>query len=138
MNKSKFPKNIHSEISRYVEGNIRTYIGGNIMYSSYNSPNTTSSVSDMLWPLLEVIEPISIKMYARSVSLLRRNPDPILACSISLHYDLYKDLMSSKSYYRAKAELIQCRLIIATSSSKLFIVNIQYTNKLYKPKLDIE
>ena len=80
----------------------------------------------------------AIKMWHRSLSRLKRNSDATKACSLSMMYEEYSDILSRNYYYTALKELLDVELIHSTLDKHVYVISITYANKLYKPKLDIE
>ena len=125
------------DISAYLELHQKEYTTEDFIYVSYTSPNTMYSVSNNLDELLLTLSIHSIKMWHRCLSLLKRSPDATSACSITLSYENFSDILTRNYYYKAKKELVHHRLVLATSKSSIYVVNILYANKLYKPKVEL-
>lgn len=126
----------HESISKYLDSQLRTYLTDEFAYASYTSPNTTFSVHNDLFEIMLGLNPSALKMYLRTVTLLKRNADPVLACTIKVKYELYEDLFSPRSFKSAKKELITKDLFLTTDHRDIVIVNVKYANKLFKPKVE--
>lgn len=129
-------KNLHQFISEYLELQRKDYITKDFAYTSYHAPNTTYTVSDELDRILIKLPPKAYKMWHRTMSNMKRNHDPIVACTVLFKYEFYKDLMTKNSFYDAKAILLEHELFIKTSKSNIIIVNVKYASKLFKPKFE--
>ena len=125
------------DINDYLNSHERQYRTKDFIYNSYNSPNTMYQVSNNLDELLLTLSFSGLKMWHRCMSLLKRNGDPTIACTIVMNYHSFCDILSQKYYYIAMKELQQKDLLLATRYKNRVIVNIDYANKLYKPKLEI-
>ena len=125
-------------MTKYLEQHKRTYITADFAFTSYNPPNTTHRVSDDLNEILLTLPGPTIKVWLRTVSLLVRNSDPVLAVSVLLPFELFEDLCSRSSFFRALKELKANDLLVKVPGvQSLYLVSPAYTHKLYKPKLDI-
>lgn len=122
----------------YLDQHLREYLTEEFGYASYSPPNTMYNVSNDLDELLLTLSYHALKMWHRSLSRLRRNPDPVKACSLQIVLTEYSDILSRNYYYKALDELIGAQLIHKTPVRHLYVINITYANKLYKPKLEIE
>lgn len=128
---------IVTDIPEYIDRHQRSYLTKDFAYSSYHSPNTMYKVSNDLDEVLLSLSYHAIKMWHRNMTLLKRNIDPIKACSITIVYNNYDDILSRNYYYKALKELLVSNLIYPTSDKHVYVVNLVYANKLYSPKLDI-
>jgi hypothetical protein len=128
---------IHSHISNYLESQRTDILTDEFGYSTYTAPNTMFHISNALPEMMIRMSPRVLKVWLRSISRLRRNHDPVIACTITMSYTYYKDVVSKGSYYKALKELEDEGLLIKTLNKKVFIVNIKHANKLYKPKFEI-
>lgn len=128
---------LHSHISKYLEKHKKLFITDEFVYTSWNSPHTMYNVSNDIDELLLTLSDSSIRFWHRTLAQLRRNHDPAIACSVEIKYSHYKDVISRNSYYTAKSQLVDNKLIIPTDNHAIYIVNINYANKLYKPELEV-
>lgn len=126
---------IHSKISEYLEQHRIEILTDEFGFATYNSPNTMYSVGNHVDELVLRLSPAALRMWHRCLSLLRRNTDPVLACSFIMKLELFEDIVTRNAYFKGKKELIRYDLILPTKDNKLYIVNIKHANKLYKPKL---
>jgi hypothetical protein len=126
---------IHEHISSYVDSLRREYISDDFIYASYNAPNTTYKFANDLDHIMLSLSHPAIKVWFRTMTLLKRNSDPVLACSIQLKLEYFTDIMSRATYFKAVAELVARDLLIKTPKRSLYIINIKYANKLYNPKV---
>lgn len=130
-------KFIYDFTDDYLNKLKRNYLTSEFGYSSWNPPNTTLTVSEHTLPLLMSLSPPTILFYISCLSMLKRNHDPVYACLICLDYKSLKVDYSKRTFYRYIQELCDKRLLIYVSKD-FYIVNIEYTHKLYKPKFDID
>lgn len=128
---------IINDINEYLSSHLREYLTDEFAFSSYNPPNTMYYVSNNVDEILLTLSHHALKMWHRSLSLLKRNTDPAKACTINVTYSDYSDILSRNYFYKARTELIESRLIYKTTDWNLYVINVSYANKLYKPKLDI-
>jgi hypothetical protein len=126
-----------SNIPEYLEHHRREYLTDEFAFSSYNAPNTMYQVSNHVDEILLTVSFHAIKMWHRSLSLIKRSKDPSLACSLAVSYSEYSDILSRNYYYKALNELLDKDLLFKTTDKHVFVINIMLANKLYKPKLDI-
>ena len=70
-----------SNIPEYLEHHRREYLTDEFAFSSYNPPNTMYQVSNDVDEILLTVSFHAIKMWHRSLSLLKRSKDPSQACS---------------------------------------------------------
>jgi hypothetical protein len=124
-------------IPEYLELHRREYLTDEFAFSSYSSPNTMYQVSNDVDEILLTMSFHAIKMWHRSLSLLKRNKDASQACSLHVVYSEYSDILSRNYYYKALNELLDRNLMYKTSDKHVYVVNISLANKLYKPKLDL-
>jgi len=54
-----------------------------------------------------------------------------------MKHEDYSSVVKRSAFFKSKKELIEAGLLVKTPKPNLMIVNIQYANKLYNPKLDI-
>lgn len=128
---------IVKDIELYVEQHRREYITDKFEFASYHAPNTMYSVSNDLDEILLTMSYHAIKVWHRTMSLIKRNTDPVKACTIKMSYDDYKDIVSRNYFYKAVRELSDGALIYETNRRGVYVINILFANKLFKPKLDI-
>jgi len=121
----------------YLEQHLREYITNEFAFASYSPPNTMYQVSNDVDELILTLSFHANKMWHRSLSRLKRNQDPVKACSLMFAYSEYQDIMSLNYYYKAIKELLKVSLLYSTPNKSVYVINITYANKLYKPKLDI-
>jgi len=126
-----------TDIEGYLESHNRDYLTEEFGFSSYNPPNTMYQVSNSLDELLLQCSYHAIKMWHRSVSLLKRNKDAVRACTIEVTFKLYDDVLSRNYYYKALKELTDHKLLIPTPDKNIYVINVQMANKLYKPQLEL-
>jgi hypothetical protein len=129
-------RNFHKHISDYLDGQRKDYITDDYAFTSYHAPNTTYVVSNDLDDILIELPLKALRTWYRTMRLLKRNHDPVLACTVVMKYEHYKDLMSRKSFYESKALLLEAQLLIKTAKPSIMIVNVRYASKLYKPKFE--
>lgn len=128
---------IHKHISEYIDNQRRDYITDDFAYASYNAPHTMYAISNDLDDILLKLKPRAYKVWHRTMTLVKRNHDPVMACSVHMRYEYYTDLVSRSSYFLAIKELVDAELLLKTKSPVIKIVNVKYANKLFKPKLEI-
>lgn len=125
------------DLTRYLERHKRDIITDDYAFSTYNAPNTMYQVSNDLDSLLLTQSAKAIKLWHMVMLFLKRNSDGTKAIVVVMKYDLFSVGLSRNSFFKAFKELVDCNLLIPTLDSSVYVVNIQYANKLYKPKLDI-
>lgn len=130
-------KDIHIHISDYLDSERKDYLTEDFGYSSYTAPNTMYQVSNDLDEILLKLPYSALKVWHRTMTLLKRNHDPVIACSVLMKYDYYSDLISKPTYHRSVKILVDADLLITTSKSTIKIVNVKYANKLFKPKFEL-
>lgn len=126
------------DIDDYINRHERSYQTKDFIYSSYHSPHTMYKVSNDVDEILLTMSFHAIKMWHRSLSLLKRNLEPSKACTVAIVYSEYSDILSRNYFYKALRELLQSKLLFATVDKHIYVINLIYANKLYSPKLDIE
>ena len=124
-------------IQEYLSSHQRDYITDDFAYSSYNAPNTMYQVSNDLDEVLSECSLSSIKLWHLIMLCVKRNSDPVKAISVTLSHDMFTGKISRNHYYKSLKELVERRLLLTTDIKHVYIVNVQYAHKLYKPKLDI-
>jgi hypothetical protein len=122
--------------SQYLESHLREYLTDEFAYASYNTPNTTYRVSNDLDGLLLECSNTSIRLWHMVMMRVKRNTDPVIAVTVRLHPQDFSGGISRNAYYKSMNELTSKRLLLATHVKGEYIVNIQYANKLYNPKLE--
>ena len=130
-------KDIHNHISEYIDSKKREFLTPEFGFASYTAPNTMFSVSNDLPDLMLKLTTPTLRFWIKALSTLKRSQNPVLAVTILVKYEDYKELVGRTNYYKAIKELLKHELFIATLRKNVFIVNIKYANKLYKPKLDL-
>lgn len=128
---------IHNHISNYLDKKKREFITESFGYTSYTAPHTMFSIGNDLPELMLKLNPPTLKVWLRCMSLLKRNHDPVMACTIIIKHEYFKDLVGRTNYYKAIKELVENEFLINTLRKSVYIVNINYANKLYKPKPDL-
>lgn len=123
-------------VQAHLDAHLQTYLGPDFGYNSYNPPNTTMVIADSLPEILLGLSGGAIRLYLRCLQLLKRNQDPVLACTVLLKASSVQDLFGERQYRRCRNELLSAGLLLATDSPSLVIVHVGYANKLYKPKLE--
>lgn len=127
----------HRHISDYLESQKKDIITDDFAYSTYTSPNTMFNISNDLPELMIAMQPTTLKIWLRMISLIRRSHDPVLACTVHVKHTAFKDIAGRTAYYKALKQLTDMELLIKTKKVSMFIVSIKYANKLFKPKFDI-
>lgn len=128
---------IIDNIEEYLERHKRDYITDEFAYSSYYSPNTMYQVSNDLDEILLTLSPHAVKLWHYILMSLKRNKDAHKACQVNVTLHDCITILSKNYYYKALQELLESTLIYATTTKHLYVVNVIYANKLYKPKFDI-
>jgi len=128
---------IHSHISTYLESQRTDILTDDFGYSTYTAPNTMFHMHNAMPEIMIAMPPRVLKVWLRSISRLKRNHDPVIACTIVMGYTHYKDIVSKGSYYKAVKQLEEDKFLIPTLNKKIYIVNVKHVNKLYKPKFEI-
>lgn len=128
-----FSKEYH-QVTNYLESQLKTFFTKEFGYKRYNSPNTMYKVSNKVDDLLLTLDPYTVMFWHKCLSMLKRNTNPELSCSLLLNPLQFDSLMKRRKYYYCLKELLKCSLLIATDNKKLFIVNVDYANKLFDPK----
>ena len=126
------------DMKTHLEDKTRTYVGPDMAYHSYNPPNTMYQVANTLDQVLLTCSYHSMKLWHSIMSRVKRNTDPVKVISIELRYTLFSDHLSRNYYYMALKELTDKELIQTTTTKCLYVINIDYAHKLYRPKFDIE
>jgi len=121
----------------HVENKSRTYVSKDMAYTSYNAPNTMYQVSNDLDELLLTCSYHSIRLWHAIMSRVKRNQDPVKVISIELRSHMFSEYLSRNYYYKALKELVDKELLLLTTTKCLYVINIDYAHKLYRPKLDI-
>ena len=140
LNISKFSSmsnKIHEHVSQYVDRHRREYITEDFAYSAYTPPHTMFDISNDLPAKLLDLSSSSIRLYLVLLSRLRRNVDVVKACTVVVKQSDLSSIMSRNTFYQSLKELIGARFVLKTKQRSTYIVNIQFANKLYKPKLDV-
>lgn len=130
-------KDFHNHISDYIESKRREFITPDFGYASYTSPNSTFSVGNDLPDLMLKLTTPTLRFWLKALSSLTRSSNPVLAVTILVRYEDYKELVGRTNYYAALKELQKYELLLATPKKSIYIVNVKYANKLYKPKMDL-
>jgi len=130
-------EDIHNHISAYIKSTIIEYITPDFGYASYTAPNTMFNISNELPDLMLKLTTPTLRLWLKALSSLTRNPNPVLAVTVTVRLEDYKELVGRTNYYKALKELQDVKLFIPTLRKNVFIVNIKHANKLYKPKLDL-
>lgn len=127
----------HKHISDYLDTQKRDFLTESFGYSTYTAPNTMFNLSNDMPEIMISMPPTTLKVWLRILSLLKRNHDPVLACTAYLEYDAFTDVAARTSFYKARKKLASMGLIIKTTKRSMYIVNVKYANKLFKPKLEL-
>jgi hypothetical protein len=130
-------KILHSHISDYLESQKRDIITDEFAYSTYAPPNTMFSISNDMPMMMLAMPPGRLKVWLVCLSLMKRNHDPTIACSIVIKHEYFKDYISKSRYHICIKELIKDGLLVATPKKSVVIIHIAKASKLFKPKLEI-
>lgn len=130
----KIDRDLHKALSQYLDNHKHFVQTDKFEYTTYNLPHTMYLIANELDEILLTFPPRTYKVWHRCMSLLKRNRDPVKASTLSLKYSLFEDLVSRNSYYKALKQLTESRLLLETGQRQLYLVNVQFANKLYKPK----
>ena len=106
----------------------------NFHYGTYSVPNATYKVHDDIDDWLLSLKPSEYRLWHRTLSLLKRNVDPVLACSFRPKHSDYCDLMSKRHFYTALAVLTERKFFVKINRG-LYVVNPRVANKCYSTKL---
>lgn len=128
----------HDQVTKYLESSTITFLTKEFGYKQYNAPNTMYRINSKIDDLLLTLDPYTVVFWHKCLSILKRSKDPVMSCTILIDFKQFDSLMKRSKYYYCLRELLKCSLLIATDNNKLFIVNIQYANKLYNPKFVAE
>lgn len=126
-----------TDVDQYLEQHKREYITDKFEFASYCPPNTMYHVSNELDELLLTMSNHAIRLWHRTMSRVKRNTDPVRVVTIQIEYRDYKDILSRNYFYSALKELCHSSLLLPTDQRSIYVVNLMYANKLFKPKLDI-
>ena len=126
------------DMNKLLEEKTRTYVGPDMAYHSYNPPNTMYQVSNTLDEVLLSCSYHSMKLWHSIMSRVKRNSDPVKVISMELRYSHFSEYLSRNYYYMALKELTDKQLIHTTTTKCLYVINIDYAHKLYRPKFDID
>lgn len=124
----------HKHISDYLENQKRDILTDDFGYATYTSPNTMFNISNELPEIMINMSHSTLKVWLRCLSLLKRNHDPVLACTIKMVHKEFKDIVGRTSYYKSLKELEDMDMILRTQKQSMYIVNVKMANKLFKPK----
>ena len=127
-------RRLFDHISSYIKSKTRLLLTSNFPFMTYNPPNTMFNISNDLPELLLAMTTPQLHMALRCMQLLKRSHEPTQAITIPIGYEHFKDLLGRTSFSTSKKYLIDLGFLIATPNKKIFIVNINMVNKLYKPK----
>lgn len=125
------------DIAQYLETHLREYHTDEYLWYSYHAPHTMYHVSNDLDEVLLEHSYHAIKMWHRTMSRLKRNRDASKACTVTMKYKAYEDILSRNYYYLALKELVNSSLLLPTPVKQVYVVNLLYANKLYKPKPEV-
>lgn len=121
-------------VQDYLATLYQEFESDNGRYGTYSKPNTTYRVHNDLDEALLTLKPAEYRMWHRTLSLLKRNADPVLACSFNPRHTCYADLMSRPSFYTALAVLTERKFFVKINRG-LYVVNPRVANKFYIVKL---
>lgn len=125
-------------IDDYLEKKRRDYLTDEFAYSSYHAPNTMYQVANGLDDVILTLSFGAMKMWHKSLSLLKRNKKSSIACSVIMEYDTFEKVVSRNVFFKAKKELCDKQLLLPTTKRTVYIVNIDYACKAFRPKIDLE
>lgn len=128
------PKSLYDEVKSYIERNTFEIVTPEFHYYAYHMPNTTYQVSNDIDEILIRLSPKAYRVWHRTLSIAKRNEDPVLSCVVKCSFSLYSDVSSRNSFFAALEELCGAQLLIKTSSKGIYVINIRYASKLFKPK----
>ena len=128
---------IHNHISEYLESRKSEYLTPEFGYASWNPPNSMFNISNNLPDILLELEPATCRVFLKILSLLKRNHDPVMAVTLHIKYEYFKNLVGRTKYYSSIKELLDKGLLIPTLRKSVYIISIKHANKLFKPKLEL-
>lgn len=120
----------------FLDNIKQTFLTGSFAFTSYTSPNTTMEVSNDIFDIMLNMKPNELKVWLKACSMLKRNHEPTVACSVFITKEDCS--MSKSTFYDATSRLMKKELLIKTLKRSEYIVNPKYAHKLFKPKCDFE
>lgn len=124
-----FNSKLHALLLAHITDHLRTFNTDKFVWNDFYPPNTTATITDSCVSLLATMNPHTCSLYMKIVNELTRSTDPALAVTVHLSYD--KLGMSRSSYFKSLKELKDYRLILPTPKKGMYIVNVQFFNKIY-------
>jgi hypothetical protein len=119
----------------HLRDNIKA-IGGKNPGLSFGYYNQKISICQTLPEKLLLLNPPALKIYLRCLKFISRKRKPEEACVIQITIIDFEDLLKESSYKKGVKELLRNELLVKTPDKETFIVNIEFANKLNRPKYD--
>lgn len=138
MNKHNIESIHYQEVTEFLELHKRMHGPEAFRYASYNPPNSMIHISDHCLLLMCDMSPTESKLWLNILKILKRNHEPVLACTALIKFSDLSDLMCKASFYKCLNLLVNKRFVIKTRKSFVYIVNPQFAHKLFKPKNESE
>lgn len=123
-----------TDIDLWVDSNERDINIGSKHYVTYGYPKSYYKVSHYTDELLLSLSYASMKLWHKSLLLLKVSNSKSACVAIRLHHSEQSDILSKASFYKAIKELVRYRLLLNTNQTNIYVVNIQHAHKLNSPK----